>query len=64
MGRKRLDYVKKDVKLSIDPRLLEEINKLKYNKSALFTDKVIEILKQHDIDLDFLDTNETKGPLS
>lgn len=63
MGRKRLDYVKKDVKLSIDPRLLEEINKLKYNKSALFTDKVIEILKQHDIDLDFLDTNETKGPL-
>lgn len=64
MGRKRLDYVKKDVKLSIDPRLLEEINKLKYNKSALFTDKVIEILKQHDIDLDFLDTNKTKGPLS
>lgn len=63
MGRKRLDYVKKDVKLSIDPRLLEEINKLKYNKSALFTDKVIEILKQHDIDLDFLDTNKTKGPL-
>lgn len=63
MGRKRLDYVKKDVKLSIDPRLLEEINKLKYNKSALFTDKVIEILKQHDIDLDFLDANETKGPL-
>ena len=63
MGRKRLDYVKKDVKLSIDPRLLEEINKLKYNKSALFTDKVIEILKQHDVDLDFLDTNETKGPL-
>lgn len=63
MGRKRLDYVKKDVKLSIDPRLLEEINKLKYNKSALFTDKVIEVLKQHDIDLDFLDSNDTKEPL-
>lgn len=63
MGRKRLDYVKKDVKLSIDPRLLEEINKLKYNKSALFTDKVIEVLKKHDIDLDFLDSNDTKEPL-
>lgn len=52
MGRKRKKYRKVDVNLRLDPRVLEEINKLQVNKSVVLQDKLVEILKDNGINID------------